>query len=243
MKERVGDAFHQETKYYRGKLPDSFPDWSKMPEPYKRYPNSPIIRLAPPQSEGGAPLWETIKKRRSIRNYGGAPVTGQELSQLLWACQGITAQVKQYAFRAAPSAGALFPVETYAAVNRVEGIEPGLYHYEIEPHALAQLAAGDFRAAVAAAAMNQGPAELADLVVIWSAVFERSKWKYKQRAYRYVFLDAGHIAGNLALAAVGLGLGSCQIGALFDDEANKLLGLDGVDESVICGGPAKIARQ
>lgn len=75
--------------------------------------------------------------------------------------------------------------------------------------------------------------EKADVVFIWSAVFDRSKWKYKQRAYRYIYLDAGHIAQNLALAAVALGLGSCQIAAIYDDEANDLPGLDGTGESVI----------
>ncbi len=233
MKEHVGDAFFQETKYHRGKLPDSFPDWSKIPDPYKRYRNAQVVSLDAPRQKGGAPLWEAISGRRSVRNYAGGPVTKQELSQLLWACQGITAQAEKYAFRSAPSAGALYPVETYLAVNRVEGVDHGLYHYEIEPHALALMSSGDYRTAVARAAMDQSPVERADLVVIWSAVFERSKWKYKQRGYRYIFLDAGHIAGNLALAAVALGLGSCQIGALYDDEANQLLGLDGDTESVI----------
>jgi SagB-type dehydrogenase family enzyme len=233
MKEHAGDVFYQETKYHRGKLPDGFPDWSKLPDTYKRYRNAPVIPLDPPQKRGGAPLWEVIAGRRSVRNYTGSPVTRQELAQLLWACQGITAQSERYAFRSAPSAGALYPVETYLAVNRVDGIDPGLYHYEVEPHALAQLTSGDYRKAVAQAAMDQSPVERADLVAIWSAVFERSKWKYKQRGYRYIFLDAGHIAGNLALAAVALGLGSCQIGSLYDDEANRLLGLDGETESVI----------
>jgi SagB-type dehydrogenase family enzyme len=70
-------------------------------------------------------------------------------------------------------------------------------------------------------------------VFIWTAIFDRSKWKYEQRAYRYVYLDAGHIAENLALAATGIGLGTCQIGALFDDEVNRIVGVDGTEESVI----------
>jgi SagB-type dehydrogenase family enzyme len=71
------------------------------------------------------------------------------------------------------------------------------------------------------------------VVFVWTAVFARSKWKYRQRAYRYIYLEAGHIAQNVALAAVALGLGSCQIGALYDDEANALLGVDGEEESTI----------
>jgi SagB-type dehydrogenase family enzyme len=73
----------------------------------------------------------------------------------------------------------------------------------------------------------------APVVFIWTAVFQRTKWKYGQRAYRYIYLDAGHIAENLALAAVSLGLGSCQIGALFDEEINQIIGVDGKEESVL----------
>ncbi|MFW9982458.1 MAG: SagB/ThcOx family dehydrogenase, partial [Candidatus Thorarchaeota archaeon] len=100
-------------------------------------------------------------------------------------------------------------------------------------HALEILKEGDFSSEVKAGALDQQIAERASVVFIWSAVFQRSKWKYLQRAYRYVFLDVAHIAQNLALAAQGLGLGSCQIGALYDDELNRLLGLKPDEESVI----------
>jgi SagB-type dehydrogenase family enzyme len=103
----------------------------------------------------------------------------------------------------------------------------------VEPHQLEQLAQGDVRLKVARAALDQEVAYDANAVFIWTAVFERSKWKYKQRAYRYVYLDAGHSAQNIALAAVALGLGSCQIAAIYDDEANELLGVDGISESTI----------
>jgi SagB-type dehydrogenase family enzyme len=124
-------------------------------------------------------------------------------------------------------------VETYLVVNAVEEIEPGVYHYGIENHELDQLKVGDFGDEVARAALDQGMAAQANVVFVWTGVFGRSKWKYKQRAYRYVYLDAGHIAENLALAAVALDLGSCQIAALYDEEANELLNVDGVEESAI----------
>lgn len=107
MKEYVGDVFYQETKYHRGKLPDSFPDWSKLPEPYKHYRSNLVVTLDPPLRKGGVPLWDVISGRRSVRNYMGSPVTRQELSQLLWACQGITAHTEQYALRSASSASAV----------------------------------------------------------------------------------------------------------------------------------------
>jgi SagB-type dehydrogenase family enzyme len=118
-------------------------------------------------------------------------------------------------------------------IHAVEEIEPGVYHYGVERHELDQLKIGDFRAEIAQAALDQEMAARANVVFVWTAIFERSKWKYGQRAYRYVYLDAGHTAQNVAIGAVALGLGSCQIAALYDDEANALLGVDGVEESTI----------
>ncbi len=231
VKNRIGDTFQQETKYQRGLLPLGYPDFSSKPGTYKQYPSAPKVRLPPPKHESEASLWETIGRRRSVRDFKDEFITKSELSQLLWAAQGITNQ--EFGFRTAPSAGALYPVETYLVVNFVEDIDPGIYHYSVEAHELDLLVSGDFRIRVAHAALDQGIAYHANVVFIWTAIFQRSKWKYKQRAYRYVYLDAGHIAQNVALAAVAMNLGSCQVGALYDDEANDLLGVDGIEESVI----------
>jgi SagB-type dehydrogenase family enzyme len=141
--------------------------------------------------------------------------------------------MEEYALRSAPSAGALYPIETYLSIQMVEGVEPGIYHYDVRQHELDLLRPGDFRAAVAEAALDQDFLAEAAVVFAWTAVFARSKWKYKERAYRYVYLDAGHIAQNVALAAVALGLGSCQIAALYDDEVNAVLGVDGKEESIV----------
>jgi SagB-type dehydrogenase family enzyme len=100
-------------------------------------------------------------------------------------------------------------------------------------HGLEQLKISDFAPEAAQAALDQSMIQMAPVTFIWSAIFQRSKWKYLQRAYRYIYLDAGHIAQNLALAAVGLGLGSCQIAALYDDEVNRLIEVDGKEESVV----------
>lgn len=229
----VGDAFQEETKYERGKLSGGRLDWANKPATYKRYPSAPTIALSEPEAEDGPSLWRVIQERRSERRFRDAPVHQDELSQLLWAAQGITKHSRGVDFRAAPSAGALYPVETYLVVNAVEGIEPGVYHYNVEDHALEQLKTGDFRAEITHAALDQKMAARAGVVFVWTAVFKRSKWKYKQRAYRYIYLDAGHIGQNVALAAVALGLGSCQIGALYDEEANALLGVDSDEESTI----------
>jgi SagB-type dehydrogenase family enzyme len=229
----VGDRFQQQTKYKRGELRGGRLDWASKPATYKRYPAAPRLALSDPQTEDGAPIWEVLRRRRSERRFQDSPLRETELSQLLWATQGITQPGRSVDFRTAPSAGALYPVETYLVVHDVEGVEPGVYHYDVQHHQLEQLKRGDFRAEVAHAALDQRMAARAKVVFVWTAVFERSKWKYRQRAYRYVYLDAGHIAQNLALAAVALGLGSCQIAALYDVEANDLLGVDGVEESTL----------
>ena len=230
-KEGIGNSFQQETKYQRGHLPGGYLDWASKPETYKRYPSAPKVQLELPKEEGGAPLWEVLGLRRSVRNFKNEPLTKAELSQLLWAAQGITHP--EYGFRTAPSAGALYPIETYLVINSVDQINPGVYHYAVDRYELEQLRAGDFRLQVAQSALDQEMVYHANVVFIWTAVFARSKWKYKQRAYRYLYLDAGHIAQNVALAAVAQNLGSCQVGALYDEEVNALLGVDGTEESVV----------
>jgi len=233
MADGIGDRFQAETKYSRGKLPAGQLDWGRRPEPYKIYPDAPRVKLPAAERTGGMAVWEAVGRRRSVRDFRGSTLGLKDLSQLLWASQGITKVMGEYALRSAPSAGALYPVETYLSVKSVEGIEPGIYHYGMRGHELELLQKADFREAVASAALDQGFLAEAAIVFAWTAVFARSKWKYKERAYRYVYLDAGHIAQNVALAAVALGLGSCQIAALYDDEVNAVLGVDGKEESIL----------
>ena len=233
MKMGIGDMFQEETKYERDRLPGGHLDWSNKPETYKRYPNSPGVELSRPATEGGAPLWDILSQRRSVRDFLERPMTARDLSQILWASQGITAERFGYRFRTVPSAGALYPVETYIVVNDVEGIPRGVYHYNVPEHCLEQIKEGDNRVTIARAALDQKTAYDANVVFAWTAVLERCKWKYKQRAFRYIYLDAGHIAQTVALAAVALGLGTCQIAALYDEEVNGLLGVDGREETAI----------
>ncbi|MGD2165348.1 MAG: SagB/ThcOx family dehydrogenase [Anaerolineae bacterium] len=229
----IGEEFQQRTKCERGELCGRRLNWATRPATYKRYPEAPKIALSHPTTSGGAPVWDVVRRRRSQRRFQNDPLTVSDLSQLLWAAQGVTRRAGSVEFRSAPSAGALYPVETYLVIHDVEGVDPGIYHYGVEGHQLEQLMLGTFRYEIARAALDQRMAAQASVVFVWTAVFRRSAWKYRQRAYRYVYLDAGHIAQNLALAAVALGLGACQIAALYDQEANALLGVDGVGESTI----------
>jgi SagB-type dehydrogenase family enzyme len=229
----IGDQFQQETKYYRDRMAGRFLDWSGQPKLYKTYPDKPQIKLPDVTVLSHLSLQEVLKTRKSVRDYSNKPIRMEILSYLLWASTGISRKEGGYEFRTAPSAGALYPIETYLVVNRAEGICPGIYHYNIRSHVLELLKEGDYAEQTAQAALGQTMCIQAPVVFIWTAVFQRMKWKYGQRAYRYVYLDAGHIAENLALAAVSLGLGSCQIGALFDEEINQIVEVNGVEESVL----------
>ena len=128
----------------------------------------------------------------------------------------------------------LYPIETYIAANNVEELKEDIYHYNIKNHLLEEIKLGNFGDKLAYAALDQEMCADASVVFIWTAVVRRSKWKYSQRAYRYIYLDAGHIAENFALAAASVNCVSCHVGAFFDDEINSILDIDGVEESSIC---------
>lgn len=233
MNAGIGDEFQKDTKHSRERLLGGYLDWAKKPDTYKKYPSARMIQLSLKFPTQSLSIVEVLRRRRSTRFFSPKPLSLNALSFLLWASTGIQRRERGCEFRTAPSAGALYPIETYLIVNNVEGLEKGLYHYNIEAHALETLKGGDFAEKMVHAALEQKIFTEAPVALIWTAVFERSKWKYAQRAYRYVYLDAGHIAQNLALAATSIGLGSCQIGAFFDDEINQILGVDGTEESVL----------
>lgn len=230
----VGDRFQQETRYDPDRMPGHTLDWQTKPELYKNCPETTKIELPSFQPVQAMSLDQTLRQRKSVRDFQDKPLSKGQLAYLLWASTGIQRIEDGYEFRTAPSAGALYPIETYLVVNDVKAIEPGIYHYSIRSHQLEQLRQGDFRRQITAAALGQEMCARASVVFVWSAVFERCKWKYGQRAYRYIYLDAGHIAENLALAAVSLKRGSCEIGALYDEQVNAIIGVDGIEESAIC---------
>jgi SagB-type dehydrogenase family enzyme len=234
MNNTVGDDFQTETKYTRNKSLGGNLDWANKPEIYKSYPSSKTIHLPDPFQKTTNSLSEVLQKRKSIRSFSTQPLSKVDLAFLLWASTGIQRTEHGYEFRTSPSAGALYPIETYIAANNVEDIEKGLYHYNIKNHLLEEINLGNFGEKLARAALDQEMCADASLVFIWTAVFRRAKWKYSQRAYRYIYLDAGHIAQNLGLGVTSVGCGSCEVGAFFDDEINSLLGIEGTEESTIC---------
>jgi SagB-type dehydrogenase family enzyme len=234
MNENIGDNFQTETKYFRNRSLGAILDWANKPEIYKSYPTSKTIQLSRQFQEAKVSFTEILQKRKSIRTFSTKTLSKDDLAFLLWSSTGIQRTEHNYEFRTCPSAGALYPIETYITANNVEDLEKGLYHYNIKNHSLEEIKLGDFGYKLAHAALDQEMCTDATAVFIWTAIFRRSKWKYSQRAYRYIYLDAGHIAQNLALAAVSIACGSCEVGAFIDDELNSIVGIDGTIESTIC---------
>ena len=230
--QEIGAIFQEKTKYFR---PAHGPVISDRPNRVKASPSlsSAVVPLPDPAVAAGPVLWEVLAKRRSVRDYSSAPLSLKELANLLLATQGITDRSFSPWFRTTPSAGALHPIDTYLIVNRVESLASGIYFFQVQNFSLAKSNQGDFSRQIAQAALNQDMAREAAVVFVWVAVIRRSSQKYRQRAYRYIYLDCGHIAQNLYLASTVMDLGCCGIAAFFDDEVNDLLGIDGRAETAI----------
>jgi len=232
------------TAYRRGAVPARDSRWQRPAGPRKSYADqgATLLALARPGTLPKADLWRCLRSRRSRRRFTDQPLPQEDLMLLLWSAQGIT-QPGPRPLRTAPSAGGLYPVETYVAAARVADVAPGIYHWELPEERLALVEARDEVAEEAAAAcLGQEMVARAAVTFIWSAVWGRSAQKYGDRALRYAYLDAGHLAQNLHLAAEGLGLGACMVGAFLDDEMNALVGVDGQEEAVLyaaCAGRLK----
>jgi len=184
-----------------------------------------FVELPPPETVGTMSVEEAIQRRRSIRSYTSDPLSLQDVSQLLWAAQGITDPDRN--LRAAPSAGATYPLEVYIVVgnNSVTGLADGLYRYDPYGHRLEYVLKGDFRSSLAEAALGQPWIREAPINIIIAAVYERTTGRYGERGIRYVHMEAGHAAQNLYLQATARGLGMVVVGAFHDDQIQELLRL------------------
>lgn len=185
-----------------------------------------VFDLPDPATDGGLSVEATLQARRSVREYAADPVTLQQLGQLLWAAQG---ENRATGRRTAPSAGALYPLELFVLAGHVTDLPQGLYRYRPQTHDLVVHADGDLREGLAAAALMQNWLYEAPVVLVFSAVYQRTAVKYGERAPRYVHMEVGHAAQNVWLQAVSLGLGAGFIGAFRDDRVGEVLGL-GEDE-------------
>ncbi len=178
------------------------------------------VELPKPRLKGDMSVEEAILRRRSVREYSSEPLNLQEVSQLLWSAQGIT---HPYGYRAAPSAGALYPIELYIHATRVEGLETGVYRYEPGRHTLLEVRRGDLSQELYRVGLSQEQILTAPLVILIFAVFERTTFKYGKRGIRYVFNEVGHVSQNIYLQATALGLGTVAIGAFYDDELREIV--------------------
>lgn len=191
-------------------------------------------------------LYDCLCGRRSRRDFKSAPLTLKELSFLLWASQGVQSVIPAYkntgtiTLRPVPSAGGRHAFETYLAVNRVEGLQKGVYLYRPLAHKLALLyTADDLPDKLVYAYGGEHYREEAEwlgqapVVFLWSCVPYRGEWRYHGEAHRLMLLDAGHVCQNLYLACEGIGLGACAIAGYVQSAADELLGLDGQEEYTI----------
>jgi len=182
----------------------------------------PVISLPKAKTKGQMSVEEALQKRRSRREFTDQALTLEQLGQLLWAAQG---QTHRWGYRTAPSAGALYPMELYAVVGKVEGLEAGLYHYEVAEHGLKRLKSGDLRKALQRACLGQGMIGTGPVSIVMAAEYERTAKKYRSRAKQYVHMEVGHIGQNIYLQAESLGLGTCAVGAFSDSQVKDLLGI------------------
>jgi len=184
-----------------------------------------FVELPIPETTGTMSVEEAIQRRRSIRSYTDEPLSLQDISQLMWATQGITDPARN--LRAAPSAGATYPLEVYvvAGNNCVTELAEGLYHYDPYKHQLEYILKGDLRSSLAEATLGQDWVREAPINIVITAVYERTTGRYGERGIRYVHMEVGHVGQNLYLQAVARGLGMVVVGAFHDDQVQGLLQL------------------
>ncbi len=233
---REGIAFQylRETKYDRESIMQrNSLGPIQRPPVYKIYSEGAKIPLPEPVFEETGSLWTILRQRRSRRRYTPEPIGMTTLAALLWAMQGITFSGPGYEFRTAPSAGALYPVETYVSIHHVRDARPGIYHFNVLDFTLEEIALGNFGTYLAHAALDQAMVGQGAVLFIWTAIVLRAMWKYRNRCIRYICMDAGHVAQNLQLACTALGLGCCPIGAFYDDEINSVIKVDGEEETAV----------
>jgi SagB-type dehydrogenase family enzyme len=181
-----------------------------------------VVKLPQPRYESELYIEAALLRRRSIRAYSSGDLKLDEVSQLLWAAQGITSPL---GYRTAPSAGALYPLELYLVVGDVENLDEGIYKYIPKEHALIKVRAGDVREELARAAVGQRCVSEGAINIVFSAVYERTTLKYGERGQRYVHLEAGHAAQNVYLQAISLNLGTVAIGAFLDERVKEILNI------------------
>ena len=229
----LGVVYHEWSKPGVMDVFGTVADWGQQPPLYKTYEQAPQVALPTPRLDGGLPTEEAINRRRSTREYSGEPMTLEELSRVLFLMGGINDERWGNRLRTAPSSGALYPIEVYAVAHGITGLEPGVYHYGVKDHSLARVRSGDLREEVVRQGLSQQFLGECNAVLFLTVIFQRMRFKYQDRTYRYGLIEAGHLGQNIYLVATSMGLGACAIGAFMDDEINEMLGVDGEEEAAV----------
>lgn len=197
--------------------------WGAEPENLSAQEVGEMVELPRPERAGDVSLEAAIEHRRSRRKYADAPLSLDDVGQLLWAAQGITN--RRRGLRAAPSAGALYPLEVYVVAGNVVELNAGIYRYRPDGHRLVRTADGDRRDDLARAALNQSWVRSAPAVVVITAVYERTARRYGDRARRYVHMEVGSAAENVYLQAETRALSTVLVGAFRDGRVQDVLAI------------------
>lgn len=207
---------------------------------YKSYPTAERVILPKKFNYSKSPIEKIIQNRRSFREYSGKSLSINELSKLLYYSYGVTGSVSipiapelSQLFRAAPSGGALYPLEIYPVIFNVAGLEKGIYHYNVRNHVLELIQKGDFHKEMGKMNTSEEIMEKANVLLLISAIFRRMTYKYNDRGYRFILAEAGHVGQNISLMSTAMNLGSVMIGGYLDDEINRFLKIDGVNEAIV----------
>ncbi len=230
----------------RGSLETAQRAGEPEPAPQKDWAGSGDSMVLPSPEHGmtDVSVADALGRRRSKRSFvEDRALSLEQLSFLLWSVQGVSGS--DLRMRTSPSGGARHPFETYLAVRRVDGLEPGLYGYDVASHAVHLLqprSADDLRHRLSEGCLGQAFVGQAPVCFLWAARPERSEWRYGPLAHKLIALDAGHVCQNLYLAVEALGAGTCGIGAYDQELLDELLDLDGQDEFVIYAAPVGFVR-
>ena len=183
------------------------------------------IYLPSPSQKGGMSLEEAIARRRSVRDFALQPISQMQLSQILWSRVQL---IPGGDIRTAPSAGAIYPLEIFVVCGRncIEGIDDGIYHYNVDSHSLTLRHKGDVRLELARASLGQEYIHQAPVDIVICALYERTAMRYGARTERYVHMEVGHAGQNIYLQATAFGLATVAIGAFHDEQVRKVLRLD-----------------
>jgi SagB-type dehydrogenase family enzyme len=239
----VSELFHENSKLYASDPRSVDRIMAVMANPVlqgilatssKHYPSAPTIKLPTDLPTTARSFDEALLGRRSFREFNGRPLTLPEVAKILFCAGGTTGRIdlpgsRQQPLKAAPSGGALYPVELYLFVLKVVNLPAGLYHYTPAVSCLEHIRNVDAAWELARICYTEALAKSAAVIVL-TGISAKSRLKYGERGYRFMLLEAGHIAQNALLAANALGLGACPFGGFIDDDLDQLLGIDGLDE-------------